>query len=110
MATFRSWSALVGTSIACTCSATAAQSASRWQTRQVQACEALSDATRNLCRQVFRKDPVARLLVSYAHTQESGTFLGRSSMAGHLHQLSGIDPLTVEQTVFLPHQADGDDH
>lgn len=31
-------------------------------------------------------------------------------MAGHLPQLSGIDPLTVEQTVLLPHQADGDDH
>ena len=85
------------------------------------AYEALSDATgdareaeqaRNIYNQVFRKDPSARLVLDagYAHIQESGVFLGGSSMAEHLHQLSGIDPLTVEQTMLFPHQSAADDH
>jgi hypothetical protein len=88
---------------------------------KVIAYEALSDATgdareaeqaRNIYRQVFKADPSARLVVDagYAHIQESGIFLGGSSMAEHLHKLSGIDPLTVEQTMLFPHQSGDDDH
>jgi hypothetical protein len=88
---------------------------------KVIAYEALSDATgdareseqaRNIYRQVFEADPSARLVVDagYAHIQESGIYLGGSSMAEHLHKLSGIDPLTVEQTMLFPHQSGDDDH
>ncbi|HEY8682343.1 MAG TPA: hypothetical protein VIM06_04170 [Rhodanobacter sp.] len=87
----------------------------------VVAYEALSDATGdarekeqadNLYRQVFKKDPHARLVLDagYAHIQESGRFLGGSSMAEYLHKLSGIDPLTVEQTMLFPHEMSQDDH
>jgi hypothetical protein len=88
---------------------------------KVIAYEALSNATgdareaeqaRNIYQQVFQKDPTARLVVNagYAHIQESGVYLGGASMAQHLHQLSGIDPLTVEQTMLFPHQFDDDNH
>jgi hypothetical protein len=88
---------------------------------KVIAYEALSDATgdareaeqaRNIYRQVFKADPSARLVLDagYAHIQESGVYLGGSSMAEHLHKLSGIDPLTVEQTMLFPHQSGDDDH
>ena len=88
---------------------------------KVVAYEALSDAggdareaeqARNLYRQVFKNDPKARLVVDagYAHIQESGAYLGGSTMAQHLHKLSGIDPLTVEQTMLYPHPSASDDH
>ncbi|MBT2144856.1 MULTISPECIES: hypothetical protein [unclassified Rhodanobacter] len=88
---------------------------------KVVAYEALSDASgdareaeqaRNIYRQVFKNDPKARLVVNagYAHIQESGAYLGGSTMAQHLHKLSGIDPLTVEQTVLYPHPSASDDH
>ncbi len=88
---------------------------------KVIAYEALSNATgdareaeqaRNIYRQVFQRDPHARLVVDagYAHIQESGIYLRGSSMAEHLHQLSGIDPLTVEQTMLYPHPSADDDH
>jgi len=88
---------------------------------KVIAYEALSDATgdareaeqaRNLYQQVFQKDPAARLVVDagYAHIQKSGVFLGGASMAEHLRKLSGINPLSVEQTMLIPHQSSDDDH
>lgn len=83
--------------------------------------EALSDATgdareaeqaRNLYRQVFKNHPDARVVVNagYAHIQESGAYLGGSSMAQHLRRLIDIDPLTVEQTMLYEHPAVADDH
>jgi len=87
---------------------------------KVIAYEATSNATgdareaeqaRNIYKQVFKQDPNARLVVDagYAHIQKSGVYLGGSSMAEHLHKLSGIDPLAVEQTMMFPHQS-GDDN
>ena len=83
--------------------------------------EALSDATgdareaeqaRNIYQQVFKNDPNAKLVVDagYAHIQESGVYLGGSSMAEHLKKLIHIDPLTVEQTMLYEHPATSDDH
>lgn len=88
---------------------------------KVVAYEALSDATgdarekeqaQNLYREVFAKDPKARLLVDagYAHITESGKYLGGSSMAEHLHEITGINPLTIEQTMLVPHPESRDDH
>jgi hypothetical protein len=88
---------------------------------KVIAYEALSDATgdareaeqaRNIYQQVFKQDPKARLVLDagYAHIQKTGAFLNGSSMVEHLTKLSGIDPLSVEQTMLFPHQSSDDDH
>ncbi len=83
--------------------------------------EALSNATgdareaeqaRNIYEHIFQHDPRARVVVEagYAHVQKSGEFLGGSSMAEHLYKLSGIDGLSVEQTMLVPHQVKEDNH
>lgn len=83
--------------------------------------EALSDATgdareaeqaRNIYDTVFKHNPHARLVVEagYAHIQKSGVYLGGSSMAEHLHKLTGIEGLAVEQTMMIPHSWAADDH
>ena len=71
-----------------------------------------AEQARNIYRQVFRNHPDARLVVNagYAHIQKSGTFLGGSSMAEHLQKISGIDPLSVEQTMLYAHPSAADDH
>lgn len=67
---------------------------------------------RNLYRRAFAGHPHARLVVNagYAHIVEKGKFLGGHSMAEHFRRLSGIDPLTVEQTMLYAHPDRGDDH
>ena len=88
---------------------------------KVIAYEALSEATgdareaeqaNNIYHQVFKQDPKARLVVDagYAHIQKTGAFLNGSSMAEHLVKISGINPLSVEQTMLFPHQSSDDDH
>ncbi|MGH8233395.1 MAG: hypothetical protein ACREPU_04275 [Rhodanobacteraceae bacterium] len=55
---------------------------------------------------ILKDDPNARLVVNagYAHIQKIGKFLGAQSMAEHFISDSGINPLSVEQTVLIPHQ------
>jgi hypothetical protein len=67
---------------------------------------------RNLYERVFKANPKARLVVDagYGHIQESGDYLGGQSMAEHLHALSGIDPLAIEQTMLVPHPEASHDH
>jgi hypothetical protein len=88
---------------------------------KVVAYEATSDAigdarereqANNVYREVFKADPNAKLVLDagYAHIQKSGKFLDGSSMAEYLHKLSGIDALTVEQTMLFPHEDNRDDH
>lgn len=88
---------------------------------KVVAYEADEDATgdareaqqaRNIIRRVFHKSPDARLVVNagYAHIKESGPYLGGKSMAEYFHRFTGIDPLTVEQTILIPHATPGLDH
>lgn len=88
---------------------------------KVVAYEALSDATgnareaeqaRNLYEAVFKRDPKARLVVDagYAHIVKTGGFLGGSSMAEHLYQLTELPMLSVEQTMLYPHAFAQDNH
>lgn len=88
---------------------------------RVVAYEALSNSTadareaeqaRNLKKDVFRKHPDARLVVNagYAHIQEHGKYLGGSAMAQHFARITDIDPLTVEQTMLIPHDKLASDH
>ncbi len=57
----------------------------------------------NLNRKVFAKDPNARLFVhaGYAHIDKAKGRLGKIvPMAMHLQQLTGIAPLSIDQTQF----------
>ncbi|MDW2980856.1 hypothetical protein [Rhodanobacter sp. KK11] len=58
---------------------------------------------RNLYRKVFAKDPDARLFVhaGYAHIDKAKGRLGNTvPMAMQLQQLTGIEPLSIDQTQF----------
>ena len=88
---------------------------------RVVAYEALSNATadareaeqaRNLQRDVFEKHPDARLVVNagYAHIQEHGKYLGGSAMGQHFARITDFDPLTIEQTMLIPHDKLASDH
>jgi hypothetical protein len=65
-----------------------------------------------LYREVFRRDPHARLVVNagFAHVQKSGPYLGGRSMGEFFAEISGIDPLTVEQTMLIAHPQPDQDH
>ena len=54
---------------------------------------------------ILKADPNARIVVNagYAHIQKTGQFLGAQSMAEHFMKDSGITPLSVEQTILIPH-------
>ena len=57
----------------------------------------------NLYREVFARDPHARLFVhaGYAHIDKAKGRLGNTApMAMHLKQLTGIEPLSIDQTQF----------
>jgi len=66
----------------------------------------------NLYTQVFKKDADARLIVNagFAHVQKTGKYLGGSSMGEFFHKISGIDPLTIEQTMMIQHAKSDQDH
>jgi len=70
------------------------------------------DQAKNLYERVFKNDPTARVVVNagYAHIQENGKYLGGRSMAQHFTRLSGIDPLTVEQTMMMEHPPGTESH
>ncbi len=83
--------------------------------------EATSNATgndreleqaRNLIAATLKKDPKARIVVNagFAHIQKAGTYLGGESMAQHFERLSGIEPLSIEQTMMVPHLKPASDH
>lgn len=65
-----------------------------------------------LYNEVFKKDPSARLVVNagFAHVQKSGKYLGGTSMGEFFHTISGIDPLTIEQTMMIQHARPDQDH
>lgn len=59
---------------------------------------------RKLYREVFAKDPHARLFVlaGYAHIDKARGRLGNvEPMAAQLQALTGLDPLSIDQTQFL---------
>lgn len=62
--------------------------------------------------QLFEDDPGTRLVVNggYAHIVEQGHYLGSESMAEHFHMMTGIDPLTIEQTMLISHGNSFMDH
>ncbi|HEX4481296.1 MAG TPA: hypothetical protein VH082_10835 [Rudaea sp.] len=65
-----------------------------------------------LYQEVFKKDPTAKLIVNagFAHVQKTGKYLRGSSMGEFFKQISGIDPLTIEQTMMIQHGRSNQDH
>ena len=61
-----------------------------------------SGQARNLVERILRKDPHARVIVhaGYEHINESGLLLGAKPMAVRFREMTGIDPLTVDQTTM----------
>ncbi len=70
------------------------------------------EQAKNLFERVLRDAPEARLVVhaGYGHVNETGTVAGRPTMAQQLRDLSGIDPLTVDQTVMTEHGGPAREH
>lgn len=67
---------------------------------------------RNLYKRAFGENPKARLVVNagFMHIQKSGKFFDGVAMAQHFIKLSGITPVTIEQTVMVPHDLPQGDH
>lgn len=71
-----------------------------------------SGQAHNLYKKVFAKDPNARLFVhaGYAHIDKAKGRLGNTQpMAMYLQQLTGIEPLSIDQTQFreqIPNEPD----
>jgi hypothetical protein len=61
----------------------------------------------HIVERILRADPKARIVVhaGYDHINESGTLAGAKTMAIRFHEMTGIDPLTVDQTA-MTEQAD----
>jgi hypothetical protein len=66
----------------------------------------------NLRDRIFREHPEARVLVhaGYSHINESGELAGAKPMAVRFRELTGIDPLTVDQTTMLEHSSKAKEH
>lgn len=88
---------------------------------KVIAYEATSNATgnereqeqaHNLIAATIKKNKKARIVVNagFAHIQKAGVYLGGKSMAQHFQRLSGIEPLSIEQTMMVPHLKPSSDH
>ncbi len=71
------------------------------------------EQARNLYQRAFDKQhPNARLVVNggFMHIQKSGKFFDGAAMAQHFQKISGIEPVTIEQTVLIPHDVPAGDH
>ena len=66
----------------------------------------------SLYQQTFARDPQARLVVNagFGHIQKSGAHLGGASMAEEFAKISGIEPLSIEQTMLIEHARPAQDH
>ena len=67
---------------------------------------------KTLFEQTFQRDPNARLVVNagFSHIAKSGEHLGGASMARQFQKISGIEPLTIEQTMMIEHVRIDADH
>jgi hypothetical protein len=56
----------------------------------------------NLIDRIFKLDPKAKVLIhaGYSHIEESGLLAGVPTLAQRLTQLTGLNPLTIDQTMM----------
>jgi hypothetical protein len=61
----------------------------------------------NLVDRILEKIPDAKLIVhaGYSHINEAGTLAGAKTMAQRLKEMTGIDLLTIDQTIMSEHSA-----
>jgi hypothetical protein len=66
----------------------------------------------NLVRRTLADDPGAKILVhaGYAHIDQAGTQAGKRPMARQFAEITGIVPLTIDQTVMTEHSAAAYEH
>ena len=71
----------------------------------------LGQAT-NLITRILDEEPDARVLVhaGYAHIEETGVIAGARTMCEQLKEITGIDPLTIDQTAMSEHSAPEREH
>jgi hypothetical protein len=69
-------------------------------------------AAQSLYDQTFKRDPAARLVVNagFSHIQKSGSHVGGPSMAEVFQKISGVEPLSIEQTMMIEHPNSSDNH
>jgi hypothetical protein len=62
---------------------------------------------KHIVERILKADPKAKIVVhaGYDHINESGTLSGAKTMAIRFHEMTGIDPLTIDQ-VTMTEQAD----
>jgi hypothetical protein len=67
---------------------------------------------KNLFERILKNNPKAKILVhtGYDHINETGTLVGAKTMAQRLREITGIDPLTIDQTVMTEHSAPEYEH
>jgi hypothetical protein len=60
---------------------------------------------KNLVERILKPNPKAKVLVhaGYDHINETGEIAGAKTMAQRLKEMTGIDPLTIDQTVMTEH-------
>jgi hypothetical protein len=66
----------------------------------------------NLVQRILQADPRARILVhaGYNHVNESGLLAGKRPMAVQFREMTGIDPVTVDQTEMTEHGTPEHEH
>ncbi len=64
---------------------------------------------KNLLAKTLQHDPKAKIVVlaGFGHINEGPNKSGNQMMAGYLKSISGIDPITISQTVFSKHSVKG---
>jgi hypothetical protein len=62
---------------------------------------------KNLVERILKGNPKARILIhaGYSHIEESGSLVGAVTMAQRFKEMTGIDPLTIDQTKMTEHSA-----
>jgi hypothetical protein len=67
---------------------------------------------KNLFERILKNNPKAKILVhaGYDHINETGTLVGAKTMAQRLKEITGIDPLTIDQTVMTEHSTPEYEH
>ena len=89
-------------------------SSEQWQPTDTMTSQQARDygQAQNLIAATLKQHPEAKVLVhcGYAHLQEVASPRGWTPMAHYFREATGLDPLTVDQTVFAEHAVDALQH
>ncbi|MDE0054016.1 MAG: hypothetical protein OXT64_07145 [Gammaproteobacteria bacterium] len=89
-------------------------SSEQWQPTETMTSQQARDygQAQNLIATTIKQDPEAKVLVhcGYDHLREVPSPGGWTPMAYYFREATGIDPLTVDQTLFVERNAEGMEH